>query len=67
MIPGNFDYVRRSRAPRVQMAAPQPVLGKDPICGTTVDTSTARHILERDGVKHYFCCAGCKEKFAHAV
>lgn len=33
----------------------------------TVDTSTARHILERDGIKHYFCCAGCKEKFAHAV
>ncbi len=33
----------------------------------TVDVATARHTLEKDGVMHYFCCAGCKEKFAHAV
>ncbi len=56
--------MRRSRAPA---AAPAPTLAKDPICGMTVDVATARHTLEKDGVMHYFCCAGCKEKFAHAV
>ncbi len=47
--------------------APAAAVAKDPICGMTVDVATARHVLERDGVKFYFCCAGCKEKFAHAV
>jgi len=45
----------------------EPTFAKDPICGMTVDVATARHVLEKDGVRHYFCCAGCKEKFAHAV
>jgi xanthine dehydrogenase accessory factor len=62
--------VRRSRP---QVTAPEPLqeklatIAKDPICGMTVDVATARHVLERDGVTYYFCCAGCKEKFAHAV
>lgn len=56
--------VRRARAP---VAVAEPALAKDPICGMTVDVATARHVLERDGAKHYFCCAGCKEKFAHAI
>lgn len=56
--------VRRTRA---LVAAPEPTLAKDPICGMTVDVATARHVLEKDGARYYFCCAGCKEKFAHAV
>jgi xanthine dehydrogenase accessory factor len=56
--------VRRSLA---RAPAPEPMVAKDPICGMTVDVATARHVLERDGVEYYFCCAGCKEKFAHAV
>jgi xanthine dehydrogenase accessory factor len=56
--------VRRARAP---VATAEPTLAKDPICGMTVDVATARHVLEKDGARHYFCCAGCKEKFAHAV
>ncbi len=59
--------LEKKPAPTVQISAPQAVLAKDPICGMTVDPATARHVLERDGIKHYFCCAGCKEKFAHAV
>jgi xanthine dehydrogenase accessory factor len=61
--------LRRTCAPAsVPVAAvPLPVLARDPICGMNVDVSTARHKLEKDGVMHYFCCAGCKEKFAHAV
>jgi xanthine dehydrogenase accessory factor len=58
--------LRRSRT-AASVTVPLPVLARDPVCGMTVDVATARHKLERDGVMHYFCCAGCKEKFAHAV
>jgi Cu+-exporting ATPase len=34
----------------------------DPICGMTVDTTTALH-AERDGETSYFCSEHCKEKF----
>jgi xanthine dehydrogenase accessory factor len=59
--------VRRSR--RKVEAIPLPLAGtvKDPICGMTVEVATARHVLEKEGATYYFCCAGCKEKFAHAV
>lgn len=36
---------------------------KDPICGMTVDVSTARYKTEFRGTAYYFCCAGCKQKF----
>jgi xanthine dehydrogenase accessory factor len=55
---------RRAPAP---VALPIAATAKDPICGMTVDIATARHVLEKDGARYYFCCAGCKEKFAHAV
>ena len=35
----------------------------DPICGMTVDASTARYKSEFHGSQYYFCCAGCKQKF----
>jgi len=34
----------------------------DPICGMTVDETTARH-EERDGNSFYFCSEGCRQKF----
>jgi P-type Cu+ transporter len=36
----------------------------DPVCGMTVDKSTAQHTLEHDGAIYYFCCRSCREKFA---
>ncbi|HEY8587785.1 MAG TPA: heavy metal translocating P-type ATPase [Rhodanobacter sp.] len=35
----------------------------DPVCGMTVDPSTARHASTRAGQTFHFCCAGCKAKF----
>ncbi len=35
---------------------------KDPICGMTVDESTALH-TERDGQTFYFCSDHCRQKF----
>ncbi len=34
----------------------------DPICGMTVDSTTALH-AERDGKTSYFCGERCREKF----
>ncbi|MGO4683783.1 heavy metal translocating P-type ATPase [Hyphomicrobium sp. 2TAF46] len=36
---------------------------KDPVCGMTVDPSTAKHSAEHDGKTYYFCAAGCRTKF----
>jgi Cu+-exporting ATPase len=37
---------------------------RDPVCGMTVDPSTAKHRHDHDGNSYYFCGAGCKTKFA---
>jgi xanthine dehydrogenase accessory factor len=55
--------LRRSRKKEV---AEEPAVAKDPVCGMTVEIATARHVLEKNGVTYYFCCAGCKDRFAHA-
>src|SRR5262245_19137072 len=35
----------------------------DPISKMMVNTATARHKAEVEGMMYYFCCAGCKTKF----
>ncbi len=36
---------------------------KDPVCGMDVNPQTTLHSHVHDGTTHYFCGAGCKEKF----
>ncbi|OLC21267.1 MAG: copper-translocating P-type ATPase [Chloroflexi bacterium 13_1_40CM_55_7] len=36
---------------------------KDPVCGMSVDSATARYKLEHAGKSYYFCCGHCAEKF----
>jgi xanthine dehydrogenase accessory factor len=43
-------------------AAP-PATAIDPICGMTVEASTASYPFEYGGVTYYFCCAGCRARF----
>ena len=38
----------------------------DPVCGMKVDPATARHSHIHDGITYYFCCEGCRAKFAAA-
>jgi P-type Cu+ transporter len=38
-------------------------MAKDPVCGMTVDPGTTPHRAEHEGQTHYFCAAGCKQKF----
>lgn len=37
---------------------------KDPVCGMTVDPARANASYQHGGKTFYFCCAGCKTKFA---
>ncbi len=37
-------------------------VAKDPVCGMTVDESTAIH-AERDGKTFYFCSDHCRQAF----
>jgi Cu+-exporting ATPase len=36
----------------------------DPVCGMTVDKATAKHTLEHNSARYYFCCRSCRDKFA---
>lgn len=36
----------------------------DPVCGMTVITAAARHRHEHQGISYFFCCEGCRAKFA---
>jgi xanthine dehydrogenase accessory factor len=36
----------------------------DPICGMTVTPGPDTPHLHLDGTDHWFCCAGCRDRFA---
>jgi Cu+-exporting ATPase len=36
----------------------------DPVCGMNVNVATAKHAFGHQGRSFYFCCGGCREKFA---
>jgi Cu+-exporting ATPase len=38
-------------------------MAKDPVCGMTVESSTAKAKVEHAGSTYYFCCTGCAQKF----
>ncbi len=46
-------------------AAPAaPAAVRDPVCGMAVDPASSRHHVQHDGQDYWFCCAGCRSKFA---
>ena len=38
-------------------------VAQDPVCGMSVNTSTAKHTHQHAGESYYFCCGHCVEKF----
>ena len=40
-----------------------PTMVTDPVCGMSVNPSTAKHVAEHEGTAFYFCSAGCRTKF----
>lgn len=51
-----FDTAPDTALPRDRSAT-------DPVCGMSVTVETAKHVVSHDGETHYFCSAGCREKF----
>jgi xanthine dehydrogenase accessory factor len=41
-----------------------PAEARDVVCGMTVTADASSHPLEHDGETYYFCCAGCRDRFA---
>jgi xanthine dehydrogenase accessory factor len=56
--------VRRSAAPEPALA---PSTAIDPVCGMTVMIAADTPHLEHDGEVAYFCCEGCRSRFAAAL
>ena len=44
--------------------APAAEAVKDAVCGMNVNPGTARHRHAHEGKDYFFCCNGCREKFA---
>ena len=59
-----MEVRRRHVGLDLESAAPARTEAIDPICGMTVDIATAQYTLERDGQTYYFCCSGCRARFA---
>jgi len=57
------NHDRAGRGGHAAPAATPSTILKDPVCGMTV-TQRSPHRLDRDGTTYYFCCSGCKSKFA---
>jgi len=49
-------------ATRAQRGKGRITMAKDPVCGMSVNESTAVKV-ERDGQTYYFCCEACRQKF----
>jgi Cu+-exporting ATPase len=47
----------------MENSEPSATAVKDSVCGMMVDSETARHSVEHAGQTHYFCGAGCAERF----
>jgi P-type Cu+ transporter len=45
-------------------AASPPAPAIDPVCGMTVDPTTSAQSFDHNGATYYFCCGGCRNKFA---
>src|SRR6516225_6457221 len=46
-----------------QPTGPTQVSAKDPVCGMTVDSATAKFKYNFKSVTYAFCCNGCLQKF----
>jgi xanthine dehydrogenase accessory factor len=55
---------RASGAGAPVVEVPEPAeLATDPVCGMTVDPTTAHFSTDHDGTTYYFCAAGCQTAF----
>jgi Cu+-exporting ATPase len=66
------QYLNKPASGLVTLGMPAPMqppaasVTRDPVCGMNVNPATSKHVVEHEGKKYYFCCAGCVEKFKAA-
>lgn len=58
------DHASHDHASHDHAACGHAHMAKDPVCGMDVDPHTAQHRAEHGGRTYYFCCNGCRTKFA---
>ncbi len=70
---GWFSHVEEGDITMDEKRSSLPILGPegddtalDLVCGMTVKKPAAKHTLDHDGTRYYFCSGSCKEKFAAA-
>ena len=49
---------------KMRVQATPPGSATDPVCHMKVDPAKTPHKLDHEGTTHYFCSAGCKQKFS---
>ena len=54
-----------TRSPSIDAGAPVAVAAA-PVCSREVEIATAKHAFEHQGTTYYFCCPGCRARFAKA-
>jgi xanthine dehydrogenase accessory factor len=57
------DLVARRAAGEMRPYAPPVPMATDPVCGMTVDITTAKYHAVHDGKDYWFCAAGCRREF----
>ena len=57
---GGPDMVRAMSHPPQDLSA----TAVDPVCGMSVDVSTAKHTMDHESHTYYFCSPGCRQTFA---
>lgn len=58
------ELVAEVRTAPVAAGAPPPQTAVDPVCGMRVTVGSGTVHLRVDGRDHWFCCPGCRTKFA---
>jgi xanthine dehydrogenase accessory factor len=63
--PDSAPAVTRAESAAARQPDPEAaVTAVDPICGMTVTVGPDTPHLHLDGTDHWFCCAGCRDRFA---
>jgi len=60
--PANSEHTPQTQSTHTEESA----IFINPVCDVPVEKSTAKHVIEYEGAKYYFCCDGCKVKFEQA-
>jgi len=58
------DEAPDSGTGNAQAVQPEPETAVDPVCGMTVKVEGALHTHDFEGSTYYFCCGGCRSRFA---